>query len=411
MMKLDLDTRLEVTINEYLKHVIVNRNLFEFSDFSILLMSFKNHPMIQITDDNLSAMSKVIESQIENGYLDKSEDSFALDYLYNVYIALYSKSKNENLINVRNKIYRYLMQKTESIILDINSYDSAYFFNIFPLLGNIIYLMEEVNTNHENILDYVVKSAMNKKFKEWSVPAFHVSNLNEDFTKSFPDGIMPLGMAHGCLKPLLAMAKLFSKGYKQEDLLKGINNLFKLYEVFSKRENGMLIWPNFITVDEYINNKFETNIKQFRSAWCSGNLITAYSLFKVCRDMGWKEKSKYYYSEIIKILSQDLDDYNLELPIICHGYSFPLLVINNLIRNDYMDKENDSIEMKVLCRKKQEILKILLNMLNSEEPKVVIEKHFYSNHSILYGVLGVLLSLQTSLYNENSLVEELLLID
>ena len=222
---------------------------------------------------------------------------------------------------------------------------------------------------------------------------------------------MPLGMAHGCLKPLLAMAKLFSKGYKQEDLLKGINNLFKLYEVFSKRENGMLIWPNFITVDEYINNKFETNIKQFRSAWCSGNLITAYSLFKVCRDMGWKEKSKYYYSEIIKILSQDLDDYNLELPIICHGYSFPLLVINNLIRNDYMDKENDSIEMKVLCRKKQEILKILLNMLNSEEPKVVIEKHFYSNHSILYGVLGVLLSLQTSLYNENSLVEELLLID
>ena len=410
-MKLDLDTRLGATINEYIEHTITHRDHLGFTDYLILLMSFKNHPIIQMTDDNLRPISKAIESQIENGYLDKSEDSFVLDYLYNVYIALYRKSKGENLVDARNKLYVYLMQKTESIIADIDNHDSEYFFNIFPMLGNIIYLMEEPNPKNQKIVDYVVRSTMNKKFKQWNVPAFHVRNLNEDFAKSFPDGIIPLGMAHGCLKPLLAMAKLFSKGYKQESLLEGINNLFKLYEVFSRRENGLLIWPNFITLDEYLDKSFATNIKQLRGAWCSGNLITAYTLFKVCINMGWDEKSKYYYSEIIKILSQDLDDYNLELPIICHGYSFPLLIINNLIRNDYMDKGNDNVEIKVLYRKKQEILEILLNMLNSAEPKAVMEKHFYSNYSILYGISGVLLSLQTLLSNETSLVEELLLID
>lgn len=411
-MKLDLgNTRIETTIKGYLKYTIDHRNLFGFSDYLILLMSFKNHTMLQMTDDNIMAISKAIESQIENGYLDKSEDFFVLKYLSSVYITLYSKSGSKNLADAQKKLYRHLMQMTESMIEDINNHDSAYFFDIFPLLGNVIYLMEDVDSKNEKIVDYVVKSTMSKKFKQWNVPAFHVSDLNEDSAKLFPDGVIPLGMAHGCLRVLLAMSKLFSEGYREDSLLEGINNLFILYEIFSRRENERLIWPNFITVDEYINNKFETNIKQFRSAWCSGNLITAYVLFKVSRNMGWEEKAKYYYSEVIKILSQDLDDYNLELPIICHGYSFPLLIINNLIRNDYMDKGNDSIEMEVLYRKKQEIVEILLNILNSAEPKVVIEKHFYSNYSILYGISGALLGLQTSLSNETSLVEELLLID
>lgn len=113
--------------------------------------------------------------------------------------------------------------------------------------------------------------------------------------------------------------------------------IYIIFMKFFQKEDNFLIFPNFVTYEEYKNKNFKTNIKQYRAAWCSGNLITSFILFKVCQNMNWKEKEKIYYKYVIEILCQNVKDYKLEIPIICHGYSFPLIMINNILKENYFN--------------------------------------------------------------------------
>lgn len=387
---------------EYLEKI--NSNKYSIDSSESLILSFELGD--NLIDEKLMDRLIILKKSIEYGTFEKSEDLYWIELLLKYCIVIDKISKKENLIKFSNSINKYLLKVINDLIKKFEYSNKKYFFDFFPLMGNTLCYLSDFNLDTNEISNFLINSISFKDVNGISIPNFFINNIDETFNKYYPKGIIPLGMAHGSLKPLIALSKFYSKGNKEDKLKKSIVDLFNLYEVFSRVEEDMLIYPNFVTYDEYINKTFGSNIKQHRCAWCSGYLITSYSLFLICRNMEWNKKEKFYYNEVITILRQDIKDYNLEIPIICHGYSFPLIIINSLIRINY---SNDNEELKMLVEKREELIDVLLKILSSEKPDKVIEKDFYSNYSILNGVSGVLLALN-SCRNDDPLIEKLLLI-
>lgn len=385
--------KLVFELNKYKDYLIDSKKLNIIEHF---LLNFN-----YIDNSGLFNYIKELKNLIEVGYFEDTTSIYNLENLLYITIYVNELTSTGILMNFSNSLNLYLLKLSEKFILSFKLKDEEYLFFLFPLIGKIISYLSEFNFNLDVLINFIIENIKPRIIDEKEIVGFYINKIDENFNKLFPNGIFPMGMAHGSLGVLFALSKLYKNNRLDSDLY--INYLYNLYETFSKKEENFSIYPNFITYEEYLNKNFKRNIKQYRAAWCSGNLITSFILFKVCQNMSWKEKEEIYYNYVIDILCQDIKDYNLEIPIICHGYSFPLIIVNNIFRENHL-KIRSSHKYKKLKYRKKELINILFDILISGDIYDVIENKFENNYSILYGITGVLYVLE----NNNNFLEKVL---
>ena len=174
-------------------------------------------------------------------------------------------------------------------------------------------------------IEYLISLTSDKEFNGKKIIRFHVlqpdqnPNLNQE---EFKLGNINFGLAHGMLGPLIALAKAHNKGFYVNGLQEGIEKIYQLYEIFQlKNEGGVPSWPGTMTVEEYWNGACKKEHLHSCSSWCYGNAGGIRGLQKVATYMGWKEKEHIYIEAMKRLYAQEIKNYNLFSPSVCHGFS------------------------------------------------------------------------------------------
>lgn len=381
------------TINDYKKYLINSKEL-NLVEYFLLNNEYTN-------DSELINNIKVLKNLLESGCFEDISNTLNLEYLLYITIYVNELSRKGIFEKFSDSLNLYLLKLSEEFVLSCNVKNEKFLFFLFPIIGKVICYLSEFELNLDVLVNFIIENIKPRIIDGKRIVGFYIRTIDEDFNKQFPNGMFPMGMAHGSLGVLFALSKLYKTNKLKSEI--HVNYLYNMYEIFSKQQYNYLIFPNFITYEEYENRNFKTNIKQYRAAWCSGNLITSFILFKVCQNMNWKEKEKMYYKHVIEILCQNVKDYKLEIPIICHGYSFPLIIINNILKENYLNIRS-SYKYEKLKYRKKELIDILFNILISGDISDVIENKFENNYSILYGITGVLYVLESN----NNFLEKIL---
>ena len=368
------------------KKYLVNSNKLNLIEYFLLSSKY-------IDNSELFNSMRLFKNLVESGYFEDITSTSNLEYL--LYITIYVNELTRIGIfeKFSNSMNLYLLKLSEKFVLSYNVKNEEFLFFLFPIIGKVISYLSEFDLNLDVLINFVIENIEPRSINGKDIIGFYIRDTNEDFNKQFPNGIFPLGMAHGSLGVLFALSKLYKNNKLNSDIY--VNYLYNLYEIFSKKEDNFSIFPNFVTYEEYKNKDFKTNIKQYRAAWCSGNLITSFILFKVCQNMNWNKKAEVYYRYVIEILCQDIKAYNLEIPIICHGYSFPLMIINIILREKDLNIY-DGCKCEILKCREKELNDMLFYTLSSSNITYVIKNKFKNNYSILYGITGMILALDKS---------------
>lgn len=389
-------------INDYIKY-ITHQN-FDLSEKLIYLYDLRNVYSDFIPDDYFIDIYEIIKYQLEYSLLEETSEIEELQYLFKIALVTSELSKEGILNKFFNSLINYLLLKSEFYIDQYyNTKDSNLLFHLVPTIGDILYNFYNNENNFEVLIKFLIDISGKKLVGDTYIPKFHIVDLNNEFIDKYPEGILPLGMAHGFLRPLIALSKCYSIGYSGPKIKSAILNTFDLYNNFTKIENDNYIWPNFITIDEYVKTDFEKKKKQYRAAWCSGNLSTAFALLKISGNMKWENEKNKYLDIIYKILDKN-HEFNLETPILCHGYCSIISYIDSLKYNYNINNDN-------MIKIKTRFFKLVMEILESDTQEKVIEKYFFGNFSILYGITGSILSLKKENIKTKMIYEKQLMID
>lgn len=382
------------TINDYKKYLINSKEL-NLVEYFLLNNEYTN-------DSELINNIKVLKNLLESGCFEDISNTLNLEYLLYITIYVNELSRKGIFEKFSDSLNLYLLKLSEEFVLSCNVKNEKFLFFLFPIIGKVICYLSEFELNLDVLVNFIIENIKPRIIDGKRIVGFYIRTIDEDFNKQFPNGMFPMGMAHGSLGVLFALSKLYKTNKLKSEI--HVNYLYNMYEIFSKQQYNYLIFPNFITYEEYENRNFKTNIKQYRAAWCSGNLITSFILFKVCQNMNWNKKAEVYYRYVIEILCQDIKAYNLEIPIICHGYSFPLMIINIILREKDLNIY-DGCKCEILKCREKELNDMLFYTLSSSNITYVIKNKFKNNYSILYGITGMILALDKS---NNSSLEKIL---
>lgn len=207
---------------------------------------------------------------------------------------------------------------------------------------------------------------------------------------------LDLGIAHGIVGPMLALAKLKSENILKEDM--GIvNEAIKL--VFLCRRDDKL-WPGKIYSNNIINLDFK-NLPT-RMAWCYGTPGVAFALFKICQLMNLN-----YIDEIIESLVNHLHstEKNIYSPSMCHGLAGVAFIYDFIGRNNSnveLTDFSDSLRKKIITLFSEEKVFGYTDMEKIGDVEVNLE-----SVGILQGVTGIVLFLLNPYSDENLLWERM----
>lgn len=201
---------------------------------------------------------------------------------------------------------------------------------ILSFLLDAIEKEEKTSENQKIICDtlkYLVWLTEDYKYKNWTVPRFHIQPnqqyLDEE-KKYMPNGHINLGMAHGIIGILLVLLKAKRRGYIVVNQEKAIQKIFDIYDRFKIYDKGILKYPRRLSVENYINGTVSD--LTINSGWCYGNLGIVRGLMKASKEMEDMRCYWYYQNELLKVINQPFEEYNLTSPILCHGYASILVI-------------------------------------------------------------------------------------
>ncbi len=148
----------------------------------------------------------------------------------------------------------------------------------------------------------------------------------------------------------------------------------------------------------YINNKASNYT--FNAGWCYGNIGIVRGLMKVANFMSFKDKYQYYKEELLKIINQPIEKYNLEVPTLCHGYASVIAI--------QVSAYKETEDKRFLDTLKRNVLKLIEE---HKKTSILEENLGYNNDfSLLDGLGGVTLTLIDTL-SFNLTFAKILMID
>lgn len=104
---------------------------------------------------------------------------------------------------------------------------------MFPVIGKVIGYLSEFELNLDVLINFIIENIKPRIIDDKRIVGFYIRTIDEDFNKQFPNGMFPMGMAHGSLGVLFAISKLYKNNKLNSDIY--VNYLYNLYEIFPKR--------------------------------------------------------------------------------------------------------------------------------------------------------------------------------
>lgn len=305
-----------------------------------------------------------------------------------------------------NECYNHVVTLTNNNT--IKSIKDTDYDSIYGISGVLYYLLEFEWTN-DNIFkitemgQYLISLCFEYKYEGHMIPRFYIKseNLTNEIEKSrFPKGCLNFGMAHGMIAPLVSITKLNKKVSNIKGIDIAIERILNLYETFVNTDKSYYRWPTQISIDDYLEKKFDVNSSQI-SSWCYGGMSIAQGLKHVYLNLK-DDKSINLYNNILKeLLTQNFEEYNLYTPILCHGHSSILSIMMSV----YKETDDDTY----LCN----LEKTLDEIFQLFDPSLRYGFRTFNNLEIventtfLEGTSGIILSL-ISVLSKDSDYEKLL---
>lgn len=269
--------------------------------------------------------------------------------------------------------------------------------------GTLYYLLDCDYTQEEKhvimkCIEYLLAFTKDADYGGQTVIKFHVQKLNQNKNyeqKEFKAGGINFGLAHGMIAPLIALAKAYAKGFILDGLRDGIEKVYQLYETFkSVDKENVPHWPRMITVEEYMEGTCKPEHLHIPSSWCYGNVGIIRGLQKVAGYMNWSETEQAYIKTMKHIYAQEIKEYNLFSPSLCHGFS-SLVAIQTCAYSAYGDPE-------LLCHLERNVQQIISAYRKSNEHEVNLVdirskmnrvEGYLEDLSLLTGSTGVAITL------------------
>ncbi|WMM25772.1 lanthionine synthetase LanC family protein [Tissierella sp. MB52-C2] len=366
---------------------------------------------------------KAIKQDLENYGVMENDIGMIESFGYTCFVVSQYSKKTGNLTmfsNGLNKLFLdFLVDKAE--VFKADSKVTMRRYDVISGLSGSLYYLLDFSWNEDEIkkiggvISYLVSLTKLYNYKGNSVMKFHITRDNQfrdDEKERFTNGNFNFGISHGIMGPLVALSKAFSLGYKVDGLKESIVELAELYERFKVYKDNISLWPSQLSFEQYLIGKCEEEHCHLASSWCYGNISIARGLQKVSKNMGWAEKEKLYKNDLINIINQPSQNYNLYSPALCHGYSSILAIRTSSYIGDRDYRYIDNIEenINIILRRFEENNKYI------EENKEVLKNKdnyiegYIEDLSLLSGSLGIALVL-LSVILEDIGYSKLLLID
>ncbi|WP_160675916.1 lanthionine synthetase C family protein [Clostridium sp. C8-1-8] len=307
--------------------------------------------------------------------------------------------KVEKLLNSVNEIvYSIIIKKIQRAEKSLENYDISYedYDCIEGLASSLRYLVEFKESDKFNMLiNKVLKYLVNlTKCNKYDYPNYYVKpgRLDELRKRRNPNGIIDYGMAHGLAGILSSLAIVKINGFEVIGMEEAISTLLQELKSSMKNINGINYWPSILSIDDYLNNKFnDYNLDDY--GWCYGVTGVARAMY-----LGGQALNDPTYIELaidtFKQVSINLERVNMSTYIICHGYSGVLVILNEMYEDTKVEAIKEAADV---------IVNKILEWLQSSkvlEDLNKTESRGESSIDLWEGIIGIALALIN--YNNKS---------
>lgn len=353
-------------------------NLFSCTDTKIenniyhnaatLILISENYEWIENKEDWHGIIKEImllVKYSVEEGYFSRNLGLF--NGLAEIDIAIYLIHKKTGLYKkFSEEIHNYLLERTKKYIAYcMSKLEDVMLFHYDLIaglsgIGNSLLMRENLSVEDRDVLNQILYYLTVLSWKITlpdgdSVIRFYIKSSNQirdDEKKSFPNGNLNFGLAHGMMGPLMLLAKAYNKGYcvyLQEEAIERLAQIYYKYRAMD--ENNVLIWPTQLRKEDF-NKKFtQDNYRTKRASWCYGTAGLSRGLYLVGKWMDDSSLKNDGLRSLLGIASMNFDDLALMSPIVCHGYAGLLAILLVTGRNEpkYNDLINGTVEL--LCEK------------------------------------------------------------
>lgn len=339
--------------------------------------------------------------------------SFALSLLKN-------KSNHFKKINIT--IEKYIYE-----ILEITIYEyqkkryqllTTHYDLLYGLAGAGLYLLqcdkcEKRNKILRQIISYLAGIILEEHdYKGEKVPNWFIlpeNHYTDNDKRYYKNGSLDFSVSHGIASIYVFMGNAYLQLIEPTICACVMEAIENTYQMFRVSENGIYYYPGKLRWEEYKLNK--KNFMNYRQSWCYGTIGIEGTFFKISCQLNKYKKSNEIYQNIIKISEQNIEEYELESPIVCHGYAGILAIF----LFTYKVKPNIKLKNQII-----KLTEILVELYDKDakfgykdvfysEKKGNWEKIFREDNSFLEGSSGIILVLVSLLKSETNFQKLLLL--
>lgn len=397
--------KIQEEINNYVDYILsysLNSHSAKWYDNCIDILFF----LTQIMHDDEKKMDQNVSNAISNlifainqypkkclSYFDTGMYSklgllaFSIRELNKIVDGLQETSKLLNKVILNNN-YRKI-QRFQQSKLTFSDYDI-----LGGVSGVVYYLLDcqdiledskDMLTMRE-LIRYLIYLAKDYTYKGNRVIRYHIRKKQQFLQKERAQmklGHINFGTAHGIAGPMVTLAKAKWRGILEQELDESIERLRELYRRFCVELESDVLFPRRLAVESFVTGK-STDLTE-NSGWCYGNLGIIRNLMKTSRYMEDESMYQFYLNKFIDLIDREEVEYNLDSPIICHGFAG---IISTQV---YAFKE--SKDEKCLVNIKRNLERTLIEHQKKERDS----ENYINNFSFLDGSTGAILAMQNSL--------------
>ncbi len=313
------------------------------------------------------------------------------------------KTGNYNqFLNSINKIINSNLIKLMPIIKQNRNVQAAQYDLISGVAGIVSYLLiceskEERKVVIGSLLEYLVDLIVGSyQYNGTYVPNWHIKReclVREEEKAEYINGVFNFSASHGLAGVVSTLLHAQNSGEDVINMDYAIKTGIQIFEAYGLSDkSGITYWPGMMPYEDFVLcNKRNYSIRQ---SWCYG-AIGISGLFSSALEGNHKYQNEYkkQLQNLRSIALNNIENYLLCSPIICHGYAGALLIFREAYR-----RSNDEVFLIRII----DLIKILFEMYNQDsyygyrnkyfDPKE--NKYLYSeSNDFLEGTSGIIMAL------------------
>lgn len=419
--------KINFIINNYLKK-LTNNNIDENTNeilkcITVISEIYDYLPEKDKWDEYLYILMNKLKNQMTNGiYINQLymygglSDVGLTIYLLNKNTGNYSKFLN----TINSLIIESLPKMLDEFNKSINNITMLHYDIVSGISGIVRYLLNfayqpQVLKIIKDSLTYLIKITKNITINGYEVPGWYISGKNQyrdDEKETYKNGNFNYGLSHGVAGILGILSLCYKQNViviGQKEAIEKIVNQYEHLNVFNGE--NIPFWPGQYSFEDYIKNNLDMSMVVHRMSWCYGSIgiLRALKLSAIALN---NQSLKEWVSNKIHLISKmDIQDYDLESPTLCHGYSglmLSLITEYKETRNPDLLPGINNLLQKVLDSYEKDSSYGFINIDKfMKNGKLIIQKT--DDNSFLTGSSGVILALISTFKRVVYFDEQLLL--